>query len=220
MRRRDLIRLAALSLLPPALLAAGAGRAGAQGAPQAPAIDVEAILRDPQAPGAGNPEGDVTIVAFLDYNCPFCKTSAPDLARVVKEDGRIRLVYKDWPILTEASVYGAQLALAAKYQGRYGEVHDALMRIPGRRIPEEEMLKAVAASGVDLDRLMADLKAHIGEIGALLKRNATQAESLGLQGTPTYLVGPLLASTLDYASFRRAIAEARRRQAAEQAAAQ
>lgn len=207
MRRRDFIRIAALTALVPAALA-DAGGARAEG------VDVNAILRDPAAPTFGNPDGDVTIVAFLDYNCPFCKKSAPDLARVVKEDGHIRLVYKDWPVLTEASVYGAQLALAATYQGRYEIVHNALMSIPGRRIDEPTMLKAVAGSGVDLDRLMADLKAHIGDIGALLKRNAAQADSLGLSGTPTYLVGPLLASTLDYASFKRAVAEARRRQTA------
>lgn len=206
MRRRDFIRTAALAALAPAVLAGG--RARAQG------VDVNAILHDPDAPTFGNPDGDVTIVAFLDYNCPFCKKSAPDLARVVQEDGRIRLVYKDWPVLSAASVYGAQLALAAQYQGRYESVHTALMAIPGRRIDEQTMLKAVAASGVDLDRLMADLKAHIADIGALLKRNAAQADSLGLSGTPTYLVGPLLASTLDHASFKRAVAEARRRQAA------
>lgn len=208
MRRRDFLHFAALSLLP-AVGLAGAGGARAGG------IDVAAILNDPQAPTFGNPEGDVTIVAFLDYNCPYCKTAAPDLARVVKEDGRIRLVYKDWPILTEASVYGAQLALAARYQDRYETVHHALMSIPGRRIGEEKMLEAVAGSGVDLDRLMADLKGRISEIATLLKRNHAQAESLGLRGTPTYLVGPLLASTLDYSSFKRAVAEARRRQAEE-----
>ncbi len=207
MRRRDFIRIAALTALVPTALA-GAGGAHAEG------VDVNAILRDPAAPTFGNADGDVTIVAFLDYNCPFCKKSAPDLARVVKEDGHIRLVYKDWPVLTEASVYGAQLALAATYQGRYETVHNALMAIPGRRIDEPTMLKAVAGSGVDLDRLMADLKAHIADIGGLLKRNAAQADSLGLSGTPTYLVGPLLASTLDYASFKRAVAEARRRQTA------
>ncbi|MFG1417608.1 DsbA family protein [Xanthobacter sp. V0B-10] len=206
MRRRDFIRLAALALVPPAL-AAGAARALAQG------VDVEAILRDPDAPTAGNPNGDVTIVAFFDYNCPYCKKSAPDLDRVVKEDGRIRVVYKDWPILTEASVYGAQLALAARYQDKYFAAHDALMGIPGRKIPKEQMLEAVKASGVDMERLNLDLALHGPQISALLKRNNAQAESIGLQGTPTYLVGPLLASTLDYASFKRAIAEARRRQA-------
>lgn len=206
MHRRDFIRLAAVSLLPPALMA-GTGRALAQ------SVDVEGILRDPEAPTAGNPNGDVTIVAFFDYNCPFCKKSEPDLARVVKEDGNIRVVYKDWPILTKASVYGAQLALAAKYQDKYHEVHAALMAIPGRKIPEEQMLEAVKASGVDMNRLNLDLTLHGPQIAAQLKRNNSQAESIGLQGTPTYLVGPLLASTLDYASFKRAIAEARRRQA-------
>lgn len=210
MRRRDLIRLAALSFFLPALALAGGRQAFAQG------VDVDAILRDPDAPTAGNPEGDVTIVAFLDYNCPFCKKSAPDLERIVAEDGRIRLVYKDWPILTEASVYGAKLALAAKFQGKYEVVHTALMGIPGRKIPQEQMLQAVKASGVDMGRLEMDAQLHGAEIVALLKRTNVQAESLGLQGTPAYLVGPLLASTLDYASFKRAVAEARRRQAAEQ----
>lgn len=209
MRRRDLIRLAVLSVLPPALALAGLRSALAQG------VDVEAILRDSDAPTAGNPDGDVTIVAFLDYNCPFCKKSAPDLERIVSEDGQIRLIYKDWPILTEASVYGAKLALAAKFQGKYETVHDALMRIPGRKIPQEQMLQAVQSSGVDMGRLDMDVQLHGGEIAALLKRTNAQAESLSLQGTPTYLVGPLLASTLDYASFKRAVAEARRRQAAE-----
>lgn len=178
-------------------------------------VDVEAILRDPAAPTAGNPKGDVTVVAFLDYNCPFCKKSAPDLERAVKEDGKIRLVYKDWPILTEASVYGAQMALAAKYQGGYDKVHHALMAIPGRRVDKEQMLKAVQNSGIDLARLDADLKAHASDITALLRRNLAQAESIGLQGTPAYLIGPFRTSTLDYAGFKEAFAEARRRQAAE-----
>src|SRR5260370_4468765 len=81
-------------------------------------VDVDAILNDPEAPVAGNPMGDVTIVAFLHYNCPFCKRATPDLDKFVQTDGKVRLVYKDWPILTKASVYGAKLALARKYQGK------------------------------------------------------------------------------------------------------
>lgn len=178
-------------------------------------VDVDAILRDPAAPTAGNPNGDVTVVAFLDYNCPYCKKAAPDLERAVKEDGGIRLVYKDWPILTEASVYGAQMALAAKYQGGYDKAHHALMAIPGRGVSKEQMAAAVRATGVDIDRLNADLNTHAGDISALLRRNLAQAESIGLQGTPTYLIGPFRTSTLDYAGFKEAFAEARRRQAAE-----
>jgi len=179
-------------------------------------VDVKAVLHDPDAPEGGNPKGDVTIVAFTDYNCPYCKKSAPDLKRIVAEDGKVRLVYKDWPILTKASVYGARLALAAKYQGKYETVHDALMGIPGKQIPDAKMLEAVKASGVDMARLNADLKKHNDEIAALLKRNIDQADALGMQGTPTYLIGPFRTSTLDYGGFKQALAEARRRQAAGQ----
>ncbi|MFC4171607.1 DsbA family protein [Microvirga sp. GCM10011540] len=174
------------------------------------ALSVDAILNDPQAPVGGNPKGDVTIVAFLDYNCPFCKKSAPDLEKIVKSDGRIRLVYKDWPILTPASNHGAQLALAAKYQGKYEQVHHALMGIPGMRISKEKMTEAVQKSGVDMERLNADLKQHGAEIQALIQRNLDQADALGLTGTPVYLIGPFKASgALTYEQFRKAVADAR-----------
>jgi protein-disulfide isomerase len=178
---------------------------------QQAAITKDQILNDPDAPIGGNQKGDVTIVAFLDYNCPFCKKSAPDLKRIVKEDGKIRLVYKDWPILTEASVYGAQLALAGKYQGKYETVHHALMGIPGLGIGREKMAEAVRASDIDRDRLNRDLATHAADIEALLKRNLAQADALGLRGTPTYLVGPFMTSTLDYAGFKQVVSDARAR---------
>jgi Protein-disulfide isomerase len=168
------------------------------------------ILNDPAAPVAGNPKGDLTIVTFFDYNCPFCKKAEPALEKVVAEDGHIRLVYKDWPILTKAYVYGAQLALAAKYQGKYDAVHAALMSIPGAKIPEDQMLAAIRKSGVDMNRLDADLKAHADEITALLRRNLTQADALELQGTPAYLVGHFkVTSALTYEGFKRAVSDAR-----------
>ena len=168
------------------------------------------ILNDPAAPVAGNPKGDLTIVTFFDYNCPFCKKAEPALEKVVAEDGHIRVVYKDWPILTKASVYGAQLALAAKYQGKYDAVHATLMSIPGAKIPEDQMLAAIRKSGVDMNRLDADLKAHADEITALLRRNLTQADALELQGTPAYLVGHFkVTSALTYEGFKRAVSDAR-----------
>ena len=208
MDRRTLLALMPAVALAPALLslAPPIEEAFAQG------VDPNAILNDPEVPVSGNPKGDLTIVAFLDYNCPFCKKAEPDLIRLVKTDGRIRLVHKDWPILGDASVYGAQLALAAKYQGRYDEVHRALMGIPGRKIPKERMLEAVAASGVDVARLEEDRKAHQAEIAALLQRNLDQADALGLQGTPVFLIGQLkVAAALDYDGFRQAVAQARAR---------
>lgn len=184
------------------------------GPAQAETVSIDDILHDPDAPEGGNPKGDITIVAFTDYNCPFCKKAEPDLARVVREDGNIRLVYKDWPILSQASVYGARMALATGYQGAYERAHHALMAMSGRSVSQDDMHKAIEAAGIDMRRLEADLEAKAGDITALLARNMNQADALGLQGTPTYLIGPLLASTLDYDGFRQAVAEARRRQAA------
>jgi protein-disulfide isomerase len=183
----------------PALLAAG-----------------EALARsplpiDPQAPVGGNPKGDVTIVAFFDYNCGYCKKAAPALDRIAQEDGRIRLVYLDWPILTKASVYGALVALAAKRQGKYEAVYRALIALPGGRVSEDEMRAALAATGADLDRLQRDADAHKTGIIAQIKRNAALAQKLGLQGTPTYVIGSGVASTLDYEGFKAAVAEARAR---------
>jgi protein-disulfide isomerase len=184
---------------------------GAQPACAADAdITREAILHDPAAPVAGNPKGDLTIVAFFDYNCPFCKKAEPNLDRVVKTDGKIRLVYKDWPILSEASIKGAQLVLAAKNQGKYDVAHQALMNIPGTKISAEQMREAIKASGIDMDRMDADLAAHADEITALLRRNLAQADSLGLRGTPAYLVGQSrVTSALNYDGFKKAVADAR-----------
>lgn len=207
MKRRDFIALSAMGMAVP--LIGGV-------APALADLDVKAILHDPEAPETGNPKGDVTIVEFFDYNCPYCKRSAVDLARVMKEDGNVRLVYKDWPILTESSLYGAQLALAAKYQGAYLKAHDALMAIPGGKVPKEKMLEAIKAAGVDMQKLQDDLTAHSKEIGDLLARNMAQADGLGIGGTPTYLIGPFRTSTLDYDGFKEALVEARRRQAAGQ----
>jgi protein-disulfide isomerase len=201
MNRRSLLAGAAAA----AAFAATGGRAVAQG--------VLNIFEDPEAPTAGNPAGDVTIKAFFDYNCSYCKESEADLDRVMRDDGKIRLVYKDLPILSEASGYAAQAALGARYQGKYDLVHRALMALPGKKIPWETMLEAVVKSGVDMDRLRADMQAHNPDIVALLRRNIIYAQTIGIQGTPTYLIGPVRATTLDYAGFKEKIAEARQRQA-------
>jgi len=171
------------------------------------------ILADPDAPTGGNPNGDLTIVDFFDYNCPYCKKSATHLERLVRTDGRIKLIYKDWPILTETSIIGAQLALGAKYQGKYLEVHHALMNIPGYGIPKEQMIEAVRKLDLDLARLDTDMRANADTIGDLIKRNLTIAEAIGLQGTPGFLVGLYKVNeALTYEGFQRVVADARARQ--------
>ncbi|CAA0108163.1 Uncharacterised protein [Starkeya nomas] len=222
MRRRALLRFAAgaalaLTLLAPGPLAAPLRAATPDAAPApAPAskpLDVDALLFDPEAPVAGNPKGDVTIVAFFDYNCGYCRKASPALEKLVAEDGNIRLVYKDWPILAKSSVVAAQLALAAKYQGKYDAAHATLMKIPGRA-STERMSAALAEAGIDRARLASDLKTHAKAIGALLARNNEQAEALGLPGTPVYLVGPYkVAAALDYQGFKDVVKDARDRAA-------
>jgi len=198
MRRRTFLTLALAALATSPALAAQ--------------VNVEEILNDPASPIGGDPKGDVTIVAFLDYNCPFCKKATPGLARAVKEDGHVRLVYKDWPILAPSSVDGAKLALAAKYQDKYEDAHAALMALKGRSTAAQ-MRAAVEGAGVDMARLDADLSAHAADIAALIKRNNAEAESLRLQGTPVFLIGPFkVAAAIDYDEFKRVVGQARARQ--------
>lgn len=176
-------------------------------------VSKDDILNDPQAPTAGNPNGDLTIVDFFDYNCPFCKKAAPNLERAVKADGKIRLVYKDWPILGPTSIIGARLALAAKYQGKYLDVHHALMSIPGEGVPQDRMVDEIRKTGVDMSQLDADINGRADEIGKLIKRNLAIAEAIGLLGTPGFLVGPYKVNqALTYEGFVHVIADARTRQ--------
>lgn len=173
-------------------------------------LSAEMILSDPDAPVSGNPKGDLTIVSFFDYNCPFCKRTVEPLNTVLASDGDIRHVYKDWPILAKSSIYGAKLALAARYQDRYEDAYSALMRIDGSGISEGRMQQELERAGFDMKRLEADAKRHDAKIVSLLQRNNAQAESLGLRGTPVFLIGQfLVASALDEAGFRQVVKDAR-----------
>jgi protein-disulfide isomerase len=174
---------------------------------------VQSVLHDPDAPVAGNPNGDVTIVAFLDYNCPFCRRSTPELDRFIASDPGVRVVYKDWPILAASSVLEAKVAIASKYQGKYVQAHDALMAIKARPATDEAVKVAMQAAGIDVDRLNKDLAAHDADITALLQRTLSQADAMHLQGTPVFLIGPFIkAQELDFAGFRQAVSDARARQ--------
>ena len=215
-------RRTATSLVHPTLsrrsLLVGLGTAGLLGATALrsfPALasdpETELLFNDPEIPVGGNPDGGLTIVSFFDYNCPFCRQSSLPLDKVAREDGDIRLLYKDWPVLSEASVTGAVLALAAHRQGRYEEAHHALMSLEGRA-DDEAMRRAVAAADLDLPRLESDAAGSREEINALLGRNMDQADGIGLRGTPAYIVGPfLVTAALNEEGFRQVVADARDR---------
>jgi protein-disulfide isomerase len=169
---------------------------------------VAAVLDDPGSPRAGAVRPDVTVVVFTDYLCPICKATDGALARRLATDPGLAVIYKDWPIRGPLAEFAARTALAADRQGVYAPVHDALMAAPGRL--DEAHISAIArAGGADPARLAADRPSRA--IGVQLARHALQAFSLGLQGTPAYLVGPfLIEGGLDDRRLARLLARARR----------
>jgi protein-disulfide isomerase len=180
---------------------------------QAAAGDIlsrEAVLRDPAIPDLGNAQGDVTIVEYFDYQCPYCKKTAPELAQVAKEDGKVRIVLKDWPIFGPASAYAAKMALASRFQNKYEEAHDALIAAK-TKLTETAVDDLLAKAGIDVGRASADRAAHAQDIDALLARNDAQARAFGFQGTPAFIIGTFrVPGSLNAAGFKRAIGDARK----------
>jgi protein-disulfide isomerase len=170
----------------------------------------EAVLRDPDIPDLGNPQGDMTIVEYFDYQCPYCKKTAPELAQVAREDGKVRIVLKDWPIFGPASAYAAKMALASKFQNKYEDAHDALIAAK-TKLTEAAVDDLLAKAGVDVARANADRDAHGQEIDALLARNDAQARAFGFQGTPAFIIGTFrVPGSLNAAGFKHAISDARK----------
>jgi len=208
MRKMTLLVLAMASALGGLLAASTDGMA--QPTKENAVLGEKAVLYDPDVPVLGNPKGDISIVEYFDYQCPYCRKLHPDLMRLVAEDGKIRLVLKDWPILTQQSQVAARLALAARYQSRYAETHAALMEISGR-LDQDKIRAAAVKAGLDLDKVDADAKTRGAEIDAVLARNGAQADALGLTGTPGLLVGPFKVPGLGYDDLKKVVAEARAR---------
>lgn len=168
------------------------------------------VLDDRASPRIGARAPDVIVVVFTDYQCPVCKRTDIALDRLVSDDPGVQVIYKDWPILGPASVEAAQVALAARMQGRYVATHRGLMA-HGGRLDSAAIRKVAEQAGVDWTRLDADRRANAKVIETMLARNGGQAWSLGLAGSPGYLVGPyLIQGGLDDRALRRAVARARK----------
>jgi protein-disulfide isomerase len=183
----------------------------AQGEERARAAVVERrqeLLEDPTAPVAGNPKGDVTIVEFFDYRCPYCKQVEPALEALLKEDRQLRIVYKELPILGKDSVYATRAALAARKQAKYDKFHAAMMAAKGQ-IDEKIILQVAASTGLDVERLKSDMNAS--EIDDVIKRNYDLAQALDIHGTPAFVIGgELVPGAIDIATMKQKIAAARK----------
>lgn len=147
------------------------------------------IERDPNAPVGGNPDGDVTVVEFFDYNCPYCRRAAPELAALIAADPKVRLVYREWPILGEGSIFAARAALAARKQDKYLEFHEAMMKVRGRA-EENTVLRVAEEIGLDVGRLRADMEAP--EIEEHIATSMRLTRGLGFGGTPSFVIGDSL----------------------------
>ncbi len=172
------------------------------------AAEHDQLVADPSSPVGGNPKGDVTIVEFFDYRCPYCKEVEPSLEALVKNDRGIRFVYKEFPILGPASVYAAHVALAARAQGKYDEFHRAMMAVKGT-IDEGVVRRTAAAVGIDMKELDGAIAAP--EIDGIIKANYALAEALEIDGTPAFVIGDYLLPGVPNAdTLRKIVAEIRK----------
>jgi len=193
-----------------ALLGAGAAQRSAFAQGGDDVLTEALVLRDPDVPAAGNPDGDINIVEWFDYNCPYCRKIAPEIQQVVQDDGKVRLVLKDWPILGEVSKIGARMALAAKYQGKYMAAHEAMIGVSSK-LTEPRIRELLAGAGIDMDRLNRDAATNAKAIDAILARNHDQAVAFGFKGTPSFIVGKFrVPGILTMAEFEMVIADARK----------
>ena len=166
------------------------------------------VFEDHATPVAGNPRGDVTIVEFFDYRCPYCKQVLPSLQALLREDHNLRFLYKELPVLGPQSVTAAHAALAAQRQGKYEAFHNAMMATKGQ-ITDDTVYKVAGSVGLDVDRLKQDMSAP--EIEQALKANLALAEALNIHGTPGFIIGKhIMPGAVDLDALRNMIADARK----------
>jgi protein-disulfide isomerase len=204
--RKRLALLASLCAVAVAVVALSAAALGEQ---PGDILSRDSVLRDPDIPSLGNPNGNLTVVEFFDYQCPDCKKLASELAKLVQDDGNIRVVLKDWPIFGDASVFAAKLALASKYQNKYAVAHDALIAAD-TKLTEATVNDLLAKAGIDVATATADLQTHEQSIDDLLARNSAQADAFGFAGTPGFIVGTFrVPGMVEMKVFKMIVADAR-----------
>lgn len=144
----------------------------------------ELLLDEKYSFTTGNKDGDVTVVEFFDYNCPYCRQAFKDLLQLMQEDKNVRVVLKEFPILGEASQKAALAALAARKQGKYMEFHQALLEAKGR-ITESSLLTTAESIGLDVEQLKKDMESQ--DVKTALEKNMEVGIRLGINGTPTFI---------------------------------
>lgn len=144
------------------------------------------IYRSPGASTAGAADGDITVVEFFDYNCGYCKRGMPEVQKLIQNDKKVRVVFKELPILSKGSEEAARVALAAKRQGKYWEFHQAMLSNKGQA-NEASSLKVAEGLGLNAEKLKSDMNS--AEVTDELERMKALAKKMGINGTPHFLVG-------------------------------
>lgn len=148
--------------------------------------NADALFRQKDGLVAGNPNGDVTVVEFFDYNCGYCRRALPHILKLIENDKNVKVVFKELPIFGEKSEGAARAAIAAKKQGKYLEMHSALFEKPGGN-DLAKALRVAKTIGLDVAQLKKDMKDP--SVQAEIDQAKDLADKLGIQGTPFYLVG-------------------------------
>jgi protein-disulfide isomerase len=150
------------------------------------AENAKEIYRDPLADVAGNRNGDITVVEFFDYNCGYCKRGLHDVIKLVEKDPNVRVVFKELPILSKGSEEASRVAIASGKQGKYWDVHKAMLEAKG--VMNEANALAIATKlGLDIEKLKKDMTSP--EVEAEIKKSEALAKKMGVNGTPHFLVG-------------------------------
>lgn len=149
------------------------------------AANWEALARAGGDPAIGPEDADAVLVEFFDYRCGFCKRVLGDVMALAAADNRLRIVFKEFPILGEVSVIAARASLAADRQGKWPEFHVALMSAPGE-LDEDRIMDIAAETGLDIAQLRTDMESEA--VTAIIERNHALAQTLGIRGTPAFLV--------------------------------
>lgn len=164
------------------------------------------LLYDPMSPVSGNLKGEITVVEFFDYRCGYCKKAASAVTALQQEDPRVRVVYKDFPILGEPSELAAKAALASQAQGKHQVFHEGLFA-SHVDVTKETIMKVAASVGLDIARLEADMANP--EWQTVIEKNRALAEELGISGTPGFIVGTeLVPGALDLNGLKELIVRA------------
>jgi protein-disulfide isomerase len=178
-----------------------AGAVAQTGAQPDPLIKAHAakLLHDPRTQALGAAHGDVTIVEFFDYTCPFCKAAEPRVEALLKADKGVRLVVKEFPILSPQSPLASRAALAAARQGRYAAYHQAMLLHQGEL--DEDAIFAIARDiGLDVGRLRRDM--NDPALAREIDDNMKLAKAINVHGTPTFIVDDHIitqpSATLDF----------------------